>query len=269
MEYRLGDVQAEEHVALACKQMLAAKIPNLKPIYIEWLRDRSLLDAAIASANLEGIPVIDRGKIYPTSYELGRNPSTDALIGTYGAVEYVERSANTLPSVDSNIIRRIHNLIMGGDPSIITLSNYRPTNSTQTIGPDAETVTYTAPPGIDIPNHMNGFDHWLVNGCDGHTPPVAAALSLLEFVAIHPFLDGNGRTSRALARLLLKRGGSCEQRGQVRMIIKFLHWNTAAEALYRLIGFRDTSVREGDEKVFEITDPCAYKIPTTDTGSCG
>ena len=38
-------------------------------------------------------------------------------------------------------------------------------------------------------------------------PPVVAALAHLEFVAIHPFNDGNGRTARAIARLILVRHG--------------------------------------------------------------
>jgi len=36
---------------------------------------------------------------------------------------------------------------------------------------------------------------------------VLAALAHVELVGIHPFYDGNGRTSRALVRLLLVRGG--------------------------------------------------------------
>jgi len=49
---------------------------------------------------------------------------------------------------------------------------------------------------------------------DGTPAPIRAALAHLEFVAIHPFNDGNGRTARALSRLMLVRGvtpstGSC------------------------------------------------------------
>jgi Fic family protein len=38
-------------------------------------------------------------------------------------------------------------------------------------------------------------------------PPVLAAIGHLQLVAIHPFNDGNGRTARAISRLLLGRGG--------------------------------------------------------------
>jgi Fic family protein len=53
---------------------------------------------------------------------------------------------------------------------------------------------------------MRGLTRWLAGNRDVPTP-VCAALAHLEFVAIHPFNDGNGRTARALSRLLLIRGG--------------------------------------------------------------
>jgi Fic family protein len=54
---------------------------------------------------------------------------------------------------------------------------------------------------------MHEFAAWLATATDGHAPPVVAALAHLEFVAIHPFNDGNGRTARAIARLILVRHG--------------------------------------------------------------
>jgi len=54
---------------------------------------------------------------------------------------------------------------------------------------------------------MRELGIWLRRGCDGRPAPVAAALAHLELVGIHPFYDGNGRTARALARLLLLRDG--------------------------------------------------------------
>jgi Fic family protein len=48
---------------------------------------------------------------------------------------------------------------------------------------------------------------WLEIAPKRHAPPVIASLAHLELVAIHPFNDGNGRTARALARLVLVRYG--------------------------------------------------------------
>jgi Fic family protein len=54
---------------------------------------------------------------------------------------------------------------------------------------------------------MRELGAWLTTAAGKLVPPVAAALAHLEFVAIHPFNDGNGRTARALARLMLVQRG--------------------------------------------------------------
>ena len=46
------------------------------------------------------------------------------------------------------------------------------------------------------------FNRWVVS------PVVQAALAHAQFEAVHPFIDGNGRTGRALTHLVLRRRGS-------------------------------------------------------------
>ena len=43
---------------------------------------------------------------------------------------------------------------------------------------------------------------------DGELPaPIVAALAHYQFATIHPYLDGNGRTARLLATLILRKAG--------------------------------------------------------------
>ncbi len=53
---------------------------------------------------------------------------------------------------------------------------------------------------------MREFGGWLRAGGDQLDAATAAAVAHLEFVAIHPFNDGNGRTARSICRLMLRRG---------------------------------------------------------------
>lgn len=65
-------------------------------------------------------------------------------------------------------------------------------------------VIFMPPPPEEVPVLMSKFIEWL-NSDDSSklNPVVVAGISHYEFVRIHPFVDGNGRTARALATLIL------------------------------------------------------------------
>jgi Fic family protein len=64
---------------------------------------------------------------------------------------------------------------------------------------------YRAPSPLLVPRFMEALVEWLVT-VDEH-PLILSALLHLNVIAIHPFLDGNGRTARVLSSLALMRGG--------------------------------------------------------------
>lgn len=65
-------------------------------------------------------------------------------------------------------------------------------------------VVFMPPPPEDVPKLMNEFIEWINSDNSYHFDPViVAGVSHYEFVRIHPFIDGNGRTARALATLIL------------------------------------------------------------------
>jgi len=63
---------------------------------------------------------------------------------------------------------------------------------------------FRPPDTKDVPVLMKGFVAWLNTRDAAETNPVlAAGIGHYEFVRIHPFIDGNGRTARSLASLIL------------------------------------------------------------------
>jgi Fic family protein len=65
-------------------------------------------------------------------------------------------------------------------------------------------ITFRPPDTIEVPILMKALVKWLNSKDAFETNPVlAAGISHYEFVRIHPFIDGNGRTARALASLIL------------------------------------------------------------------
>ena len=65
----------------------------------------------------------------------------------------------------------------------------------------------TPPPAREVPALMEEWAAWLDGEGREHEPVVRAAIAHHGFLAIHPFLDGNGRTGRLLLNLLLMRAG--------------------------------------------------------------
>jgi Fic family protein len=67
-------------------------------------------------------------------------------------------------------------------------------------------VIYTPPPPTDVPPLMRELVDWLGAKTKIH-PVLVAGIAQFQLVHIHPFLDGNGRTSRLLSTLCLYRAG--------------------------------------------------------------
>jgi Fic/DOC family protein/BNR repeat protein len=65
---------------------------------------------------------------------------------------------------------------------------------------------YTPPPAHDVPVVMAEMVAWLNDPGQVH-PVLAGGVAQFQLVHVHPFLDGNGRTSRLLSTLCLYRAG--------------------------------------------------------------
>lgn len=74
-----------------------------------------------------------------------------------------------------------------------------------------EKVHYVAPPADRLEREMSTFLEWF-NETHDLDPLLKAAVAHLWFVAIHPFGDGNGRITRAIADMTLARSGGGAQR---------------------------------------------------------
>ncbi len=66
---------------------------------------------------------------------------------------------------------------------------------------------YRPPHHSQVPQHMRDLVSWIAIEGLSYPPVVRAALTHEMFLAIHPYLDGNGRTARLLLNLQLMRDG--------------------------------------------------------------
>ncbi len=65
-------------------------------------------------------------------------------------------------------------------------------------------VSYTPPPAVEVPYLIEDLIAW-INSKEGHDthPIIKAGIIHYELARIHPFVDGNGRVSRAIATLVM------------------------------------------------------------------
>jgi Fic family protein len=63
------------------------------------------------------------------------------------------------------------------------------------------------PPARQVPAYMEQWVNWLTHERLQYHPVVRAAIAHHGFVAVHPYIDGNGRCSRLLLNLQLLRDG--------------------------------------------------------------
>jgi Fic family protein len=67
-------------------------------------------------------------------------------------------------------------------------------------------VIYTPPSAVAVPIMMSEMVKWLNADLEIH-PVLISGIAQFQLVHIHPFLDGNGRTSRLLSTLCLYKAG--------------------------------------------------------------
>lgn len=112
---------------------------------------------------------------------------------------------------------------------------------------------YTGPEAKQVPKLMADFIAWLKDSEDKDiNPAIAAAIAHLEIAAIHPFNDGNGRTARALATLMLYQRGYDFRR----LFALEDYYNTNRQAYYKAINVGKTY----DERRLDITSWLEYFV---------
>jgi Fic family protein len=135
----------------------------------------------------------------------GRERDVREVRNYWIALLRVEEWASARKPVSEVMIRRLHALIERGPRSKPT-----PYRDSQNVIRDSASgsIVYMPPEAHDVPGLMAAMVRWIKEaGNKGVPVPLIAGLAHYQFVTIHPFYDGNGRTARLLATYLLHVGG--------------------------------------------------------------
>ncbi len=204
-----ADVAAD---VAAAERAIIALNANSKTVHnLEGVARLLLRTEAVASSHIEGLSIGPR-RLLRAEFALGQGaelaPDNTAvqIIGNIHAMQDALAGAQAAPEVTVPNILQIHAKLCEGTNIapfgglLRSSQNWVGGNSFNPLG--AEFV----PPS---PSYLVPLLEDLAAFCNSVQMPalVQAALAHAQFETIHPFVDGNGRTGRALVHLVLRRRG--------------------------------------------------------------
>lgn len=129
------------------------------------------------------------------------------VVGYFEVLDLIDENYEAIP-ISENSIKNLHNqLLKHSTKDAWHKGDYKQhTNAVEAHLPDGTTqvIFETTPPGFATEGAMRAMIDWYHADAETHAL-VKSAIFCYEFVSIHPFQDGNGRLSRLLATLLLRK----------------------------------------------------------------
>lgn len=126
------------------------------------------------------------------------------------ALRFISRTVKHKQSITEKVVLKIHKLVTDKTLPEEQLGHYRkePVHVVRRRFSMSDEIMYTAPDARKISHLMADLIEWVQKAEkeDIH-PIIVAGIVHQEFAVIHPFSDGNGRTARALATLVLYQRG--------------------------------------------------------------
>ncbi|MDA1347726.1 MAG: Fic family protein [Chloroflexi bacterium] len=171
----------------------------IMPKHQAWIRREVQVRRAAGTTRIEGASLDEAEVGRLVSRQPSGNLTEDerANLNAIEAYEFVDYlSDQTDIPIDELVIRQLNRYFMRGAAETLTPGTYR--KGQNMVG------DFTPPDQGDVPARMRSFALWLREDDETH-PVLKAGIAHIHFVAIHPFWDGNGRTARALATLVLQR----------------------------------------------------------------
>lgn len=206
--YRLTTAMARSLVEVGAAAAVVEHLA-IPPAIREELRRRARVRSTHYSTRIEGnrLTLAEAEEVIVGSRVRfhGRERDVTEVRNYWNALLKVEEWAASGRPLTEELIQRIHALVERGARAKPSLWR-----DGQNMIRDSESgaLVYLPPEAKDVPLLMAGLVAWVRQAEEERLPvPILAGLAHYQFVTIHPYYDGNGRTARLLATFLLHRGG--------------------------------------------------------------
>jgi Fic family protein len=188
----------------------AKEVVENAPLVPAWeakFREEAIVRTVHHGTHIEGnaLNFTEAEKVLAGAQIVGRERDIQEVLNYRNVITFIETFDK--PEFSEEVVKHVHELTTYRILPEEVSGEYR---KSQVVIKNSQTgeITFRPPPAVEVPFLVADFLLWLnsVSSDDVH-PIIKAGIAHYELVRIHPFLDGNGRVSRAVALMTLFREG--------------------------------------------------------------
>ena len=187
-------------------QIASAKeiISNAKiiPLYDTKLKQDALIKSSHYSTSIEGNPLnLEEVKTLINNNQKPTTKAEQEVLNYFNVLNNLNKYSDK--TITKNTILSVHKDLT---KDLLKNPEYEGKfrNTRVFIGNlQTKKINYIPPDAYKVPGLIDELLDWLNNSTDEMYPVIIAGILHYELVRIHPFIDGNGRTSRLMATLIL------------------------------------------------------------------
>ncbi|MBU3132327.1 Fic family protein [Clostridium gasigenes] len=173
----------------------------------EFHRLRDLVEEVYSTNSIEGntMDIMETKYILETGFTISGKTIKEhmEIDNTAKAIKYADSKLLNKDGVTESLIKGIHRILTNGVLEIEESGEYK--TKRNWIGGAS---IHTSPPN-GVEKHMKNLIEWYNENKSELNTIVLATIFKYRFVCIHPFIDGNGRTSRIITNYILNQSGYC------------------------------------------------------------
>ena len=176
------------------------------PLWEKEFKDDAIVRTVHHGTHIEGnkLDISDAKDVLLGKDIVARPRDIQEIINYRKVLQLIEdESTRNVERLTEDLVKKIHRIVTEKILSVDDAGKYR-LKQVVIRNSDNGEITFRPPPAIEVPFLMREFLYWINKMTEDDVHPIIkAGIVHHELVRIHPFIDGNGRVSRALATLIL------------------------------------------------------------------
>jgi Fic family protein len=203
-KYTISPVMMKSLLEIERSSAIVEQLP-LPAIILDELKKKAKEVTVLLSTRIEGNTLDDEVK-RKALYRSSNNDEEQEVFNLMKAIEFLDDSEKRELPITEEWVKKLHAIIRVVHGRRPRLSEYR--DQQNKVGNRNQTDFYLPPEFQDVPILIEDLIAWINAPQNFDLPaPIKAGVVMWQFLTIHPYMDGNGRTSRMIATYILRKGG--------------------------------------------------------------